>query len=219
MRLLVVEDEDVLADAVARGLRREGHAVDVVYDGAAAIDAAALTRYDVVVLDRDLPVVHGDDVCAHLLLADETPRILMVTAAGAPGDRVEGLHLGADDYLAKPFVFAELTARVAALGRRTARSRPPVIRAGDLELDTGQRTARRGTRDLNLTPKEFAVLQILLEADGALVSAEELLERAWDLHADPFSHVVRTVMVGLRRKLGEPGVITVRGAGYRLALR
>jgi DNA-binding response OmpR family regulator len=218
MRVLVVEDEQVLAEAIARGLRREAMAVDVSHDGGAALDRIAVNRYDVVVLDRDLPVVHGDEVCRQLAGDPLTPRILMLTASGGVDDRVEGLTLGADDYLAKPFAFTELVARVRALGRRTAPALPPVIERAGLRLDPARRVASRDGRFLRLTNKELAVLEVLLGADGAVVSAEQLLERAWDEHADPFTNAVRVMMVKLRRKLGNPPVIeTVAGAGYRIA--
>ena len=215
--MLVVEDEDVLADAVARGLRREGMAVDVALDGDVALGKGMVNDYDVVVLDRDLPGVHGDEVCQALVTAGRGARILMLTASGAVSERVEGLSLGADDYLPKPFAFVELVARVRTLARR-APALPPVLRAGDVELDPGRRTARRAGRDLALSPKEFAVLELLLAAEGRTVSAEELLERAWDEFADPFTNTVRVTMMKLRRKLGEPPLIdTVPTAGYRIA--
>ena len=217
MRVLVVEDEDVLADAIARGLRREAMAVDVSHDGASALERIAVNHYDVVVLDRDLPVVHGDEVCRRLAVESVAPRILMLTASAGVDDRVEGLTLGADDYLAKPFAFAELVARIRALARRAATAQPPVIQRGGLSLDPARRVASRDGRFLRLTNKELAVLEVLLGADGAVVSAEELLERAWDEHADPFTNAVRVMMVKLRRKLGNPPVIeTVPGAGYRI---
>ena len=217
MRVLVVEDERVLADAIARGLRREAMAVDLSHDGAGALDRIAVNRYDVVVLDRDLPVVHGDEVCRRLAAEAVSPRVLMLTASAGVDDRVEGLTLGADDYLAKPFAFAELVARVRALGRRAGPALPPVIERGGLSLDPARRVASRDGRFLRLTNKELAVLEVLLCADGAVVSAEELLERAWDEHADPFTNAVRVMMVKLRRKLGNPPVIeTVPGAGYRI---
>ncbi len=217
MRVLVVEDEDVLADAIARGLRREAMAVDVSHDGASALERIAVNHYDVVVLDRDLPVVHGDEVCRRLAVESMAPRILMLTASAGVDDRVEGLTLGADDYLAKPFAFAELVARIRALARRAATAQPPIIQRGGLSLDPARRVASRDGRFLRLTNKELAVLEVLLGADGAVVSAEELLERAWDEHADPFTNAVRVMMVKLRRKLGNPPVIeTVPGAGYRI---
>jgi DNA-binding response OmpR family regulator len=215
MRVLVAEDHSTLADRIAQGLRQAGMAVDAVYDGAAALDAAAQTTYDVVVLDRDLPVVHGDRVCR--ALADSGgPRILMLTAAAGVDDRVDGLELGADDYLGKPFVFAELIARVRALSRR-APSVPPVLRRGDLTVDRARHRASRDSRPLSLTRKEFGVLEMLLAADGALVSAEELLEHVWDASLDPFSNIVSVTMARLRGKLGDPPLIeTVVGKGYRM---
>jgi len=214
MRVLVVEDHATLAGRIAQGLRGAGMAVDAVHDGAAALDAAAQTDYDVIVLDRDLPVVHGDRVCR--TVAGSGPRILMLTAAAAVDDRVDGLELGADDYLGKPFAFAELVARVRALSRR-APSTPPILRRGDLVVDRARHRASRGSQSLSLTRKEFAVLEMLLAADGALVSAEELLEHAWDANADAFSNIVAVTMTRLRRKLGLPPLIeTVVGKGYRM---
>ena len=214
MRVLVVEDHRTLAGRIAQGLRQAGLAVDAVYDGAAAVEAAAQTSYDVIVLDRDLPVVHGDQVCR--TLAGSGPRILMLTAAAQVEDRVDGLELGADDYLVKPFVFAELVARVRALSRR-APPTPPVLRRGDLSLDRARHRASRGSRPLSLTRKEFGILEMLLAADGALVSAEVLLEHVWDADVDPFSNIVSVTMTRLRRKLGNPPLIeTVIGKGYRM---
>jgi DNA-binding response OmpR family regulator len=214
MRVLVVEDHATLAGRIAQGLRQAGLAVDAVYDGAAAVEAAAQTAYDVIVLDRDLPVVHGDQVCR--ALAGTGPRILMLTAAAQVEDRVDGLELGADDYLGKPFVFAELVARVRALSRR-APSTPPLLRRGDLSVDRARHRASRGSRPLSLTRKEFGILEMLLAADGALVSAEEFLEHVWDADVDPFSNIVSVTMTRLRRKLGHPPLIeTVIGKGYRL---
>ncbi|HEY3843289.1 MAG TPA: response regulator transcription factor [Acidimicrobiales bacterium] len=214
MRVLVVEDHATLADRIAQGLRQAGMAVDTAYDGAAALDAAAQTAYDVIVLDRDMPGVHGDRVCR--AVAGTGPRILMLTAAGDVDDRVDGLELGADDYLPKPFAFAELVARVRALSRR-APSSPPILHRGDLSVDLARHRARRGSRPLSLTRKEFGILELLLTADGALVSAEELLEHVWDANADPFSNIVSVTMTRLRRKLGEPPLIeTVVGKGYRV---
>lgn len=217
VRVLVVEDEPALADAIARGLRREDMAVDVCGDGASALDKATVNGYEVILLDRDLPVVHGDDVC-RALAADRSPaRILMLTASAEVDQRVEGLRLGADDYLGKPFAFAELVARVRALGRRAQAPLPPLLTCGDVTLDPARRVATRAGQFLFLTRKELGVLEVLLGADGAVVSAEELLERVWDEHADPFTNTVRVTMVNLRRKLGDPPVIhTVVGAGYRL---
>jgi DNA-binding response OmpR family regulator len=218
VRVLVVEDEQLLADAVATGLRREAMAVDVVYDGEAALERIAVNDYDVVVLDRDLPLVHGDDVCRAVIDTGLPMRVLMLTAAGDVSDRVEGLELGADDYLPKPFAFSELTARVRALGRRAVPPLPPVLQRAGVRLDPGRHEVLRDGRPVHLSPKEFAVLEVLLRADGAVVSAEQLLEKAWDEHTDPFTNVVRVTVMTLRRKLGEPGVImTVPGAGYRIA--
>jgi DNA-binding response OmpR family regulator len=214
VRVLVAEDHAVLAGRIAQGLRQAGMAVDAVYDGGAALEAVAQTAYDVIVLDRDMPVVHGDRVCR--AVAGTGPRILMLTAAAGVDDRVDGLELGADDYLPKPFAFAELTARVRALSRR-APSAPPVLRRGDLVVDRARYRASRGTRSLSLTRKEFGILEMLLAADGAVVSAEELLEHVWDAHADPFSNIVSVTMTRLRRNLGDPPLIeTVVGKGYRM---
>jgi DNA-binding response OmpR family regulator len=214
MRVLVAEDHVTLAGRIAQGLSQAGLAADAVYDGAAALAAAAQTVYDVIVLDRDLPVVHGDQVCR--TLAGGGPRILMLTAAAGVDDRVGGLELGADDYLPKPFAFAELVARVRALSRR-APSVPPVLRRGDLSVDLARHRASRSDRPLSLTRKEFGLLEMLLTADGAVVSAEDLLEHVWDAHADPFSNIVSVTMARLRRKLGDPPLIeTVVGKGYRM---
>jgi DNA-binding response OmpR family regulator len=215
MRVLVAEDESRVAEALARGLRREGLAVDVALDGASALLKARLTDYDVVVLDRDLPEVHGDEVCR--ALAGEHAKLLMLTASGSVEDRVDGLGLGADDYMVKPFAFTELVARVRALARRNGVARPPVLRSGDLVLDPARREVWRGGELVELTPKEFGLLEALMAADGAVLSTEDLLERVWDEHADPFTHTVRTTMMTLRRKLGDPPVVvTVNGAGYRV---
>jgi DNA-binding response OmpR family regulator len=217
MRVLVVEDQERLARAVAEGLRREGMAVDLSRDGADALAHVALTPYDVVVLDRDLPVVHGDQVCRRLAQEHRDTRVLMLTAASTISERVEGLELGADDYLSKPFEFAELVARVRALGRRTGAATPTVLSSGELQLDPARRVAYRGPHRLPLTPKEFALLEYLLAAEGRVVSAEELLTKVWDEAADPFTSTVKTTMARLRSKLGEPPVIhTVREAGYRI---
>ena len=214
MRVLVVEDYATLAERIAEGLRDAGLAVDVAGDGETALTAAGGTDYDVIVLDRDLPVVHGDQVCRRL--AGGAARILMLTAAAAVDDRVDGLELGADDYLGKPFAFQELVARVRALGRR-APSTPPVVHRGDLTVDRARHRASRGGRALSLTRKEFGVLEMLVAADGGVVSAEELLEHVWDAHADPFSNVVSVTMARLRRKLGDPPLVdTVVGKGYRM---
>ncbi|POM26448.1 Transcriptional regulatory protein TcrA [Actinomadura rubteroloni] len=217
MRVLVAEDHVELAASVARMLRREGMAVDVVHDGAAALEHTALLEYDVVVLDRDLPVVHGDDVCRSLVRRAGRTRVLMLTASGTVADRVTGLSLGADDYLPKPFAYAELVARIRALGRRAQPAVPPVLERGDLRLDPAQRIATRAGMRLALSPKEFAVLEYLLAAGGRAVSAEELLERVWDEMADPFTTTVKATMNRLRSKLGPPPVIeTVPQGGYRI---
>jgi DNA-binding response OmpR family regulator len=217
MRILVVEDEPFLADMVAEGLRRQTMAVDVAYDGDTAMELVDVNEYDVLVLDRDVPGVHGDDICRSLAQRGDSLRILMLTALGTVYDRVSGLNLGADDYLAKPFAMKELIARVRALGRRVATVVPPVLHHGDVELDAPRRRASRAGRELNLTRKEFAVLEVLMRARGNVVSAEELLERAWDQHTDPFTKVVKVTMSKLRAKLGEPPVIvTVPGSGYRM---
>jgi len=217
MRVLVVQDHEELAETVAIGLRREGMAVDVALDGAAALERAAVYSYDVIVLDRDLPEVHGDRVCERLVEQGARARVLMLTASTGIEDRVAGLSLGADDYLPKPFAFAELVARIRALARRAQPALPPVLSHGDLRLDPAQRVAHRGGRRLELSAKELAVLELLLAARGAVVSPEQLLERAWDEAADPFSNVVKVTISRLRRKLGEPPIIeTVTGAGYRI---
>jgi DNA-binding response OmpR family regulator len=217
MRVLLVEDEERLATTIARGLRREGMAVDVVLDGAAALEKAALNSYDVIVLDRNLPKVHGDDVCRELVARESLSRILMLTAAGSIKDRVTGLDLGADDYLPKPFALSELVARIRALGRRAVPAVAPVLASGDLTLDPAKHVAQRSGRDLNLTKKEFGVLEVLLSAEGRVVSAEELLEKAWDENADPFTNVVRVTIMTLRRKLGDPPLIeTIAGVGYKI---
>jgi two-component system response regulator VanR len=217
MRILVAEDEPRIAAAVARGLRREGMAVDVAPDGESALFKARVNPYDVVVLDRDLPKLHGDDVCRALMAEQPRTKVLMLTAARSTDELVAGLRLGADDYLPKPFRFAELVARLHALARRTGEARPPVLTAGDVTLDPARRTAARAGADLDLTPKEFAVLQALLEAQGTLVTPEELVERVWDEQLDPLSNTLRMTVMTLRRKLGDPPLIeTVRGSGYRV---
>jgi DNA-binding response OmpR family regulator len=218
MRILIAEDERRLAGAIARGLRREGMAVDVAHDGASALVKARVVPYDVVVLDRDLPELHGDEVCRHLSGGDEREtKVLMLTAADSLDDVVDGLSLGADDYLPKPFEWKELVARIRALARRAGRALPTVLRCGDVELDPARRTVTRAGQQIDLTPKEFGVLEALMSADGAAVSAEELLQRVWDEHADPFTDTVRMTVMTLRRKLGEPAVLeTVMGAGYRI---
>jgi two-component system, OmpR family, response regulator VanR len=217
MRVLVAEDERKVADAVARGLRREGMAVDVAYDGATALDKARLFRYDVVVLDRDLPEVHGDEVCRTLRHEEPDSRVLMLTAASGVDDLVDGLSLGADDYMPKPFEFAELVARLRALARRAHPAHPATLRSGDVELDPARHAVTRSGRAIELTPKEFAVLEALMAADGAVVSNDELVERVWDENADPFTNSVRMTVLRLRRKLGAPSLVeTVKGAGYRV---
>jgi DNA-binding response OmpR family regulator len=218
MRVLIVEDFEVLAQSIATGLRREGMAVDVAIDGNAALDRLDLTEYDVVVLDRDLPGVSGDEICRRVAVSRVSCRILMLTAAGTISDRVAGLELGADDYLPKPFDFTELVARVRALGRRSGLVLPPILASGDLRVDPSRRNATRAGRRLDLSPKEFAVLEYLLGCEGRPVSAEELLERVWDEAADPFTTTVKTTIRRLRAKLGEPAVIcTVREAGYQIS--
>jgi DNA-binding response OmpR family regulator len=218
MRILVVEDERMLADAIAEWLREEAHAVDVAYDGGAALERAGVNDYDVVILDRDLPRVHGDEVCRRMVADGSEARVLMLTAAAGIGDRVAGLSLGADDYLTKPFAMPELAARVLALGRRTRPGVPPVLRRAGITLDPARREVTRDGRYVSLSKKEFAVLFELLRADGTVVSAEHLLEKAWDEHTDPFTSVVRFTIMNLRRKLGDPPLIeTVAGAGYRLS--
>lgn len=217
LRVLVVEDERQLADSIAEGLRLHAMAVDVAYDGAAGLDRALVNDYDVLVLDRDIPLVSGDEVCAVLVQSESQTRILMLTAATAVAQRVAGLGLGADDYLTKPFAFAELVARVQALARRARPAIPPVLDRAGIRLDPHRRTVLRGDKPVDLSKKEFAVLEELLRADGGVVSAEQLLEKAWDEQIDPFSGVVRFTVMNVRRKLGEPQVIeTVQGVGYRL---
>jgi DNA-binding response OmpR family regulator len=218
VRVLVVEDERLLADTIADGLRRQAMAVDVAYDGEAALERVAVNDYDVVVLDRDLPLVPGDEVCIALAESGAATRILMLTAATAVPQRVAGLGLGADDYLTKPFAFAELTARIEALGRRARPAAPPVLARAGIRLDRHLRTVTRDGRPVELSRKEFAVLAELLRAEGGVVSAEQLLEKAWDEHADPFTGVVRFTIMMVRRKLGDPPIIdTVPGVGYRIS--
>ena len=213
----MVEDQTELADSVARVLRREGMAVDVAYDGAAALERTDVVEYDVVVLDRDLPGVHGDDVCRTLVAREAASRVLMLTASGTIAERVEGLGLGADDYLPKPFAYAELVARIRAVGRRTRPAAPPILLHGDLRLDPAQRSATRAGARLSLSPKEFAVLEYLLTGQGRVISAEELLDRVWDEAADPFTTTVKATINRLRTKLGDPPLIqTVARAGYRI---
>jgi DNA-binding response OmpR family regulator len=217
VKVLVVEDHAKLAMTVATGLRQAGMAVDVVFDGRDALDHLAIGPYDVVVLDRDLPGVHGDDVCRSLVSAGSDSRVLMLTAAGSLTDRVEGLGLGADDYLPKPFEFPELVARVRALARRPGQALPPTLVHRDLRLDTARRVVTRAGRGVALSPKELAVLEMLLGARGAVVSSEELLERVWDEGADPFSQAVKTTISRLRAKLGDPPIIeTIAKSGYRM---
>ncbi|NUR70644.1 MAG: response regulator transcription factor [Hamadaea sp.] len=217
MRVLLVEDEQPLAGYIAAGLRKHGFAVDLAADGRTALDKCDITPYDVVVLDRDLPVVHGDTVCRRLA-EQGASRVLMLTASDAVEDRVGGLMLGADDYLGKPFAFSELVARVHALVRRSTPARPPVLRFAGVTLDQPRRTAERDGRLLHLTPKEFGLLEQLLAAGGDVVSAETLLDKVWDEHADPFTNAIRITVGTLRRKLGEPPLIeTVTSAGYRIA--
>lgn len=220
MRVLVAEDERFLADLVAEGLRKRAMAVDVAYDGDGALERLAVNDYDVLILDRDLPGVHGDDICRELAQRGAAVRILMLTASGAVHERVDGLNLGADDYLAKPFAFDELAARVGALARRNVPPLPPVLEHGGITLDTARREAFRNGRPVPLSRKEYAVLEVLMQARGTVVSTEALLERAWDENTDPFTTVVKVTMSKLRAKLGEPAVIaTVPGSGYRLCGR
>ncbi|NUR84749.1 MAG: response regulator transcription factor [Nonomuraea sp.] len=218
MRVLVVEDERMLAGAIAEWLRDETHAVDLAHDGEAALERIAVNDYDVVVLDRDLPRVHGDDVCRELVASESDARVLMLTAAAQLDDRVTGLSMGADDYLTKPFAFPELAARVLALGRRSRPATPPVLRRAGITLDPARREVFRNDRFVPLSKKEFAVLAELMRAGGNVVSAEQLLEKAWDEHADPFTGAVRLTILKLRRKLADPPVVeTVPGVGYRIA--
>ncbi|HEX4175936.1 MAG TPA: response regulator transcription factor [Acidimicrobiales bacterium] len=217
VRVLVIEDDAELAQAIGVGLRRTEMAVDVAGDGTTGLVRALDTDYDVVVLDRDLPGVHGDEICRRMVESDCRSRVLMLTAAGTMDDLVDGLELGADDYLPKPFDFPVLVARIGALYRRAQPALPPVLRHDDVELDTGQRRARRGSDVLDLSPKEFGVLELLLSSRGRAVSAEELLERVWDEAANPFTNAVKVTMSRLRAKLGEPPIIeTVQRAGYRI---
>jgi len=217
MRLLLIEDHAKLAATVATGLRREGIAVDVVFDGGDALDHIAATEYDVVVLDRDIPEVHGDEVCRRMVADKRASRILMLTAASSVTARVEGLGLGADDYLSKPFAFAELVARIRALGRRQAPRLAPTLVCGELSLNSAHRCASRAGQPLMLSPKEFAVLECLLAAGGQVVTASELLEAGWDEMTDPFTKTVQMTISRLRAKLGDPPVIdTVAKGGYRI---
>ncbi len=217
MRVLVAEDVEDLAMAIAAGLRREGMAVDVALDGTTALGQLAVTPYDVVVLDRDLPGTHGDEICRRLAAGRSNSRVIMLTAASTVRDRVDGLGLGADDYLPKPFDFAELVARIRAIGRRPELSFPPVLESGDVTLDPSRRVAFRAGLRLDLSPKEFALLEYLLAAGDRVVSAEELLDRVWDEAADPFTTAVKQTVSRLRAKLGEPPLIrTVREGGYQI---
>jgi DNA-binding response OmpR family regulator len=217
MRVLVVEDHVELAETIAGGLRREGMAVDVAHDGGQGLYNTRVHEYDVVVLDRDLPTLHGDEVAARMIEARARPRILMLTASGEVQDRVEGLSIGADDYLTKPFAFAELVARLRALARRAQPALAPVLEAGSVRLDPGSRLATRDGQRVDLSAKEFAVLELLMSASGAALAAEQILARAWDEAADPFSNVVKVTISRLRRKLGDPPLIeTVPGGGYRI---
>lgn len=217
MRVLVADDEQLLADTVAEGLRRLAITVDVCYDGEAALERLQVNRYDVAVLDRDMPGRTGDDVCRWIAGSTVNVRVLLLTAAAGIRDRVDGLTLGADDYLTKPFAFAELVARVQALGRRSAPAVSPVLERDGVELDVARHYAARDGRMLALTPKEFGVLHVLMRAGGRVVSAEDLLEQAWDEYADPFTNAVRVAVMTLRRKLGDPPVLhTVPRTGYRL---
>jgi DNA-binding response OmpR family regulator len=217
VRVLVVEDERLLADAIVEWLRREAFAVDVAYDGDAALERLAVNRYDVIVLDRDLPIVHGDEVCKAVVASGSPIRVLMLTAASAVRERVAGLAIGADDYLPKPFAFVELSARVHALARRSRPAVPPVLERAGIRLDSQRREVYRDGRYIPMARKEFGVLTELLRAEGAVVSTEELLERVWDEHIDPFTNVVRVTVMKLRRKLGDPPIVeTVPGIGYRI---
>jgi DNA-binding response OmpR family regulator len=217
MRVLVVEDSPSLADVIAEGLRDQGMAVDVALDGYEAAAKLDLAQYQVVVLDRDLPGLHGDTLCRMIAERERAAMVLMLTAAGTPGDRVTGLGLGADDYLAKPFHFPELVLRIRALARRQPEAKARLLRAGDVELDAVQHVARRGGRALDLSAKEFGVLEALLRATPGVLSAEELLEKVWDEHADPFTNAVHMTMSRLRRKLGDPPLVeTITNAGYRI---
>jgi DNA-binding response OmpR family regulator len=219
MRVLIAEDDSELAEVLATGLRRERMAVDLAVDGADAVEKILVVPYDVLVLDRDLPGVHGDTICRQVVASQATTRILMLTAAGSVTDRVDGLTLGADDYLPKPFAFAELVARIRALARRSRSATPPKLAFADLLLDSGRQVAERANRRLHLSPKEFGVLEMLLAADGRIVSAEQLLESVWDENADPFTNTVRTTMARLRQKLGDPPLIrTLPGRGYQIGL-
>ena len=218
MRILVVEDDETLAQGLVRGLSRKGMAVDVSLDGRDALEKVEVNDYDVIILDRDLPLVHGDDIARHLIAKPDSPRILMLTASGTLDDRIEGLSVGADDYLPKPFAMAELEARVRALARRPGTATPPTLVHGDIIVEPATFLADRAGRRLKLTRKEFMVLAALLEANPRVLSAEELLEKVWDEHADPFTNAPRITIMTLRRKLGDPPAIeTIVGVGYRMA--
>ncbi len=217
MRVLVIEDDEELAETVAAGLRQARMAVDIALDGETGLTRARVHDYDVIVLDRDLPAIHGDEVCAQLVDGGGRSRILMLTAAAETEDLIDGLGLGADDYLAKPFDFPVLVARIGALARRAQPSIPPVLEHGDVVLDTAKRCAYRAGRPLELRPKEFGVLEVLLTAQGRVVSAEELLERVWDENTDPFTATVKITISRLRARLGDPPLIqTIPKAGYRI---
>ncbi len=219
MRILLVEDDRDLAAVVARGLRRDGFAVDLAGDGEQAIELLDVNQYDVLLLDRQLPGVHGDDVCRHAIALPTPPRVLMLTAAGNLDERVEGLEIGADDYLPKPFAMSELVARIRALARRPSAIQQPVLAIADIEIDSARHRASRAGRELRLTRKEFGVLEVLATAADSVVSAEYLLEHVWDEQADPFTNAVRITIMTLRRKLGDPPVIeTVVGVGYRMSV-
>ncbi|MGW5122308.1 response regulator transcription factor [Streptomyces noursei] len=219
MRVLVVEDEQYMARVLQLGLRRESIAVDVAHDGATALERVVVYDYDAVVLDRDLPGVHGDEVCRRIVAMGLDCRILMLTAAGRLGDKVAGLGLGADDYLAKPFDFPELVARLRALYRRSPMAHPPVLTFADLSFDTHRRRVTRAGAEVRLTPKELAVLELLMRADGGVLSPEYLLDKAWDAHTDPLTNAVRLVVHTLRKKLGEPRIVhTAISAGYYLGV-
>ncbi|SOD61837.1 two-component system, OmpR family, response regulator VanR [Streptomyces zhaozhouensis] len=216
MRVLIVEDEPYLADAIRAGLRRATIAADVVHDGEAALEAIADGDYEVVLLDRDLPGVHGDEVCRRIAAEHPRLRVLMLTAAGSLWDRVSGFEIGADDYLPKPFELPELVARLRALERRAQPARPPVLESLGVRLDPFRREVARGGREVRLSPKEFAVLQVLMKAEGGVLSAEAILEQAWDSNANLFTNSPRVTISTLRKRLGKPWVIqTVPGAGYR----
>jgi DNA-binding response OmpR family regulator len=218
MRVLVVEDSRSLAEVLAEGLRDQGMAVDVARDGLEAAAKLDINTYDVAILDRDLPGIHGDTLCQMITERDQRVMVLMLTAAGSPGDRVSGLGLGADDYLAKPFHFPELVARIRSLARRQPAARPRTLSAAGIELDPARRAVTRDGRLLDLSVKEFGVLEALLRASPGYLSAEGLLEQVWDEHADPFTNTVTVTIGRLRRKLGAPPVITTTpGVGYRIA--